>query len=112
MKVYLTTVVNIKYCPDFDPNKNPNDVYIDRFHRSSKYGVFQESKWHNPFNLREWSGLTRDSITGMYKTHIHSRPELIASLHELKGKRLGCWCKPESCHGDILAKLSNEEQDR
>ena len=24
------------------------------------------------------------------------------SLLELKGKTLGCWCKPEDCHGDIL----------
>ena len=26
-------------------------------------------------------------------------------LHELEGKTLGCWCKPEKCHGDILIKL-------
>lgn len=23
----------------------------------------------------------------------------------LKGKTLGCWCKPEACHGDVLVEL-------
>jgi hypothetical protein len=29
----------------------------------------------------------------------------LGRLHELKGKKLGCWCKPQACHGDILTKL-------
>jgi hypothetical protein len=28
-------------------------------------------------------------------------------LHELKDKTLGCWCKPEKCHGDVLAALAD-----
>ncbi|WP_219821312.1 DUF4326 domain-containing protein [Methylobacter tundripaludum] len=24
-------------------------------------------------------------------------------LYKLAGKKLGCFCKPEDCHGDILA---------
>lgn len=28
----------------------------------------------------------------------------MAALPELKG-RLGCWCKPEACHGDVLVEL-------
>jgi hypothetical protein len=27
---------------------------------------------------------------------------------ELKGKVLGCWCKPDACHGDVLAELADE----
>jgi len=23
-------------------------------------------------------------------------------LLEMKGKNLGCWCHPKSCHGDVL----------
>lgn len=30
------------------------------------------------------------------------------SLHELDGKILGCFCKPDKCHGDVLIKLLNE----
>jgi len=29
-------------------------------------------------------------------------------LPELKGKILGCWCKPNKFHGDILIKSINE----
>lgn len=28
-------------------------------------------------------------------------------LHELKGKVLGCWCAPNSCHGDVLTELAD-----
>jgi hypothetical protein len=35
-----------------------------------------------------------------------TQPQLLADLHELEGKVLGCWCKPEkSCHGDVLVEL-------
>jgi hypothetical protein len=27
---------------------------------------------------------------------------------ELKGKVLGCWCKPLDCHGDILKAVAEE----
>jgi len=30
------------------------------------------------------------------------------ALMGLKGKTLGCWCKPEPCHGDVLLKLIDE----
>ena len=29
-------------------------------------------------------------------------------LHELNGTTLGCWCKPNPCHGDVLVKLVQE----
>jgi hypothetical protein len=29
-------------------------------------------------------------------------------LIKLKGKNLGCWCKPDKCHGDILLEIINK----
>ena len=29
-------------------------------------------------------------------------------LEELEGKTLGCWCKPKTCHGDVLVELVND----
>lgn len=26
-------------------------------------------------------------------------------IEALRGKNLGCWCKPEACHGDVLIEL-------
>ena len=44
----------------------------------------------------------------MYEVHVRRRPDLLAALPELAGKRLGCYCKPEACHGDVLVKLLRE----
>jgi hypothetical protein len=30
---------------------------------------------------------------------------------DLKGKVLGCWCKPMPCHGDILLQLLKENEE-
>lgn len=34
--------------------------------------------------------------------------ERVRALH---GKRLGCFCAPKTCHGDILARLAAELQE-
>ena len=48
----------------------------------------------------------------MYKDYISTKlaeePTLVEELMDLKGKTLGCWCKPESCHGDVLLDLIEE----
>lgn len=72
--------------------REPYDVYIGR-----------PSKWGNPFKV----GVDhkRGECVDLYEEYILQRPELLADLHELKGKTLGCWCKPYRCHGDVLVKL-------
>ncbi len=32
---------------------------------------------------------------------------LMASLEELRGLVLGCWCAPRACHGDLLVRLAH-----
>lgn len=71
------------------------DVYIGR-----------PSKWGNPFRVNKYC--SRDEAIDSYYEWILGQPELIASLHELKGKRLGCYCKPKRCHGDVLVELVKE----
>jgi hypothetical protein len=34
-----------------------------------------------------------------------------SEVHKLAGKKLGCFCKPATCHGDILADFLNEYDD-
>jgi len=44
-----------------------------------------------------------------YKDMIIVNIELIKQIPlELKGKTLGCWCKPYQCHGDVLAELADK----
>ena len=89
----MTKVVHCK--------KDSFDVYIGR-----------PSKWGNPFSEKEgtlarFKVLTRNEAIEKYKEWIIQQPELIAALPELKDKILGCWCKPKSCHGDVIAELTN-----
>jgi len=35
-------------------------------------------------------------------------PKLKDLLCSYQGKTLGCWCKPDRCHGDELVKLIHE----
>jgi hypothetical protein len=81
--------------------KDPYDIYIGR-----------GSKWGNPFSHKDGTlakfrvGSRKEAIE-KYEEWIKAQPHLIESLHELKDKTLGCWCKPQSCHGDVLKKLAD-----
>ncbi|MER6799640.1 DUF4326 domain-containing protein, partial [Amycolatopsis mediterranei] len=35
------------------------------------------------------------------------RPDLLALLPGLRGRRLGCWCVPEPCHAQVIAELAD-----
>jgi hypothetical protein len=70
------------------------DVYIGR-----------GSKWGNPFRIGKDG--TRADVIRKYEAWLQEQPELLAALHELRGKTLGCFCAPKPCHGDILARLAN-----
>lgn len=70
------------------------DVYIGR-----------PSKWGNPFVIGKDG--TREDVIAKYETWIETQPQLMNALPELRGKVLGCWCSPKSCHGDVLARLAN-----
>lgn len=81
------------------------DVYIGRECTLGGWNL-PRSKWANPFRISP--GKSIDTVLALYETHVRSNKELIDSLDELRGKRLGCWCKPNKCHGDILVKILNE----
>jgi len=84
-----TTVINIRKDKRYD-------VYIGR-----------PSKWGNPFVIGRDG--TREQVIKKYRDWIATRPELLAQLSELRGKTLGCYCKPEACHGDVLADLADKD---
>ena len=76
--------------------------------RKEKYDVYigRGSKWGNQFVVgRDGS---REEVIAKYKEWILKNDELLSSLGELKGKVLGCYCKPLRCHGDVLVELIEE----
>ena len=74
------------------------DVLIDR-----------RTRWGNPFKIGPHG--TREDVIRKYEEWIQTRAELLAALPSLRGKRLGCWCKPLACHGDVLARLADQEPE-
>ena len=82
--------------------------------KKSNYDVYvgRPTKWGNPFSHKKLPGIitvsTREEAIAAYTEWIKSQPELLKDLHELKGKTIACWCKPQACHGDVLAKLADD----
>lgn len=82
--------------------------------RTSTYDVYigRGSKWGNPFSHKDFPHTTkvatREQAISRYAEYVQRNDELMNSLHELKGKRLACYCKPLSCHGDVLAALADK----
>lgn len=90
-----TTVVNLK--------ESSYDVYIGRA------GKGQDGYFGNPFRLI--IERHRLAVLEQYKAYFYERintdPEFKRRILELKGKRLGCFCKPKACHGDVIAEYLN-----
>ena len=49
----------------------------------------------------------RERAIADYRAWISKQPELLEAVSELRGRRLGCWCAPQPCYGDVLAELAN-----
>lgn len=79
--------------------KDKYDVYIGR-----------GSKWGNPFVI----GKDGDRTEVIEKYSQYIRKQMVSGVltnkdfEELRGKVLGCFCKPAACHGDVLVDILEE----
>ena len=84
----MTRVVNIR--------QDKCDVYIGR---GSPFG--------NPFRIGRDGN--REQVIELYRQMIKKRmlsdEEFADEVLSLRGKRLGCYCKPLACHGDVIVQL-------
>ena len=68
------------------------------------------SQWANPFKIGKHGN--REEVLEKYEKYIRCKLQndtaLCESLIHMKGKKLGCWCAPEPCHGNILLRLIEE----
>lgn len=87
--------------------------------KRDRYDVYvgRGSKWGNPFSHQtgtraRWKVATRDDAVAAYEQWLRDQPHLLDALDELRGKTLGCWCAPRRCHGDVLAALANDPDQR
>jgi len=97
--------------------ENENNINIGRKQiiiikdKDDKYCRYPKtnSKWANPFKVNKDG--SREECIEKYREYIikkiNENPEEY-NIEELRGKTLGCWCKPEKCHGDVLIELLNK----
>lgn len=76
-------------------------VYIGRV---AKHGP---TLWGNPYKIGK--DASRSEVIELYREHLLLDAALMRKLPELRGKVLACHCKPEVCHGDVLAALADAE---
>jgi len=115
-----TQVVNVKVSfirPEYHNLQewisNPNHIYIGRkgivFVNNQRYPN-HDSIWANPYKIGK-NG-TREDVLNQYELYIRNKlqnqPDLKEELMKLKNKKLGCWCFPEPCHGDVLIRILHE----
>lgn len=92
-----------------------NNIYIGRagivFINGERFPK-KSSIFCNPFKIGKDGD--RNQVLEKYQEYILSKLEndsnFRGELSRLKDKNLGCWCKPEKCHGDILIKLLKTHQ--
>lgn len=112
-KVVNVRVKNIK--PKYNNLKEwmqkKNHIYIGRkgiVFIDNKRFPSKDSIWCNPFKITPTQ--TREVVLRKYEKYIINKikkEHLVTELLKLRGKKLGCWCYPEKCHGDVLIKLIN-----
>jgi hypothetical protein len=89
--VPVTRVVNKKLTSDYD-------IYIGR-----------GSPWGNPFAIGHGEeGPSRAEVINLYRQYFEEKiktdPAFKTGILAMKGLRLACFCKPEACHGDVIAE--------
>lgn len=86
-----TTVVNVKH--------EEYDVYIGR-----AMPGYAQSEFHNMVRLRP--GMSREECLALLRVEWEKTPQIYDRMRaQLLGRRIGCWCAPQLCHGHLIVEL-------
>ncbi len=109
IKILITRVINIKNDTQYKSEKSTSTYeYIGR-----------GSCWGNPYSIYDIEDLDegedprRLAINNYKYDFEHGKwfKDNKNEVYKLAGKRLGCFCKPLACHGDVLADFLNAWDD-
>ena len=94
-----------------------NNVYIGPNAARYCQRPMPESKGVMPMAVYDYVGAQQKEwmmkgLLDIYEKYVRHNAYLMNSLPELKGKKLGCWCHPNPCHGDVLVKLYQENCEK
>lgn len=80
--------------------------------RNSSFDIYigRGSYFGNPFQMQNHSILERNRVITLYKSYVkkllkEEPNKFKTELRSLSGKRLGCFCAPLPCHGDVLINI-------
>lgn len=104
INIKITRVINIHVNTEFqDTKKSDTYEYIGR-----------GSSWGNPYSMFGEDNESREDVISKFQ-YDFERDILLktkkSDVYKLAGKRLGCFCKPHNCHGDVLANFLNSWDD-
>lgn len=74
--------------------REPFDVYIGR-----------PGPWGNKYTIGQDG--SREQVIAWFEEDLLRDRARMLQLNELRGQVLGCWCAPQACHGDVLARRAN-----
>lgn len=80
--------------------------------RKEKYDVYigRGSPFGNPFKIGRHG--SREEVIERFRKYFYAKIEMdeifAYEVLRLKGKVLGCYCKPLACHGDIIIEFLEE----
>lgn len=99
-----TKVVNIR--------NEPFDVKICRTKGNTIPPAPEPGCFGNPFFLKDVNDdEERNRVVEKYREYFYNKintdPEFYLAVMQLKGKRLGCFCAPKRCHGDVIVEYLN-----
>ena len=85
-------------------------IVVNQYKDSCDFSIMRPGPWGNPFVIGKDG--TREEVIAKFKYWLANSKDMEAlwmraNVHKLKGKRLGCCCKPKACHGDVLAEAAD-----
>ena len=91
-----------------DNEENTQKTTVVNITKTKRYDFYigRGSPFGNPFDYMKL-GITRTECIEMYRTWFYKKlndPVFRDRVLELKGKVLGCFCKPDACHGDVIVE--------
>lgn len=106
---YPTYPVNLK-------NGTEYDTYIGRGPNGrdmTETPIGKDGWLGNPYRIKNAGGeYTRGESIDLFEDDFAERfendEEFRAAVLSLAGNRLGCYCKPHPCHGDVIAKYIHQ----
>ncbi|MGK2853795.1 MAG: DUF4326 domain-containing protein [Microbacteriaceae bacterium] len=79
---------------------------VNRRREREEAYIGRGSLFGNPYRIGEHG--TRAEVIAKYRVDFEDRlsnePGFGAAVEALRGKALGCYCKPQACHGDVIVE--------